>query len=210
MDRSSEARTLRQVNGRTRLTVDLSEPLGLIVSLIIRLEVTDADLGALQGDVTSISNTPASGIDYNSLINKLEWTDLISFSNIGPYMNPPEETNFDIVVQNSVTPSANLAYNLGQKLLRYRNVWTDNVICNTVAFHSDGVLNGTFTGSFTELRDKPDVSTPGPYVLPSDISLSNLTVEKVKSIGFPEYVYVHGSLYPDGNLHQIGNRFKSC
>ncbi len=24
-------------------------------------------------------------------------------------------------------------------------------------------------------------------------------------IGFPEYIYVQGSLYPEGNLHQIGN-----
>jgi hypothetical protein len=42
-------------------------------------------------------------------------------------------------------------------------------------------------------------------VLPNDISLSNITVEKVKGIGFPEYVYVQGSLYPKGNLHQIGD-----
>jgi hypothetical protein len=155
MDRSSEARTLRQVNGRTRLTVDLSEPLGLIESLTTRLELTDGDLGALQGNVTTISNTIASRIDYNSLINRPEWTGRISFSTIGPYMinmNPPEKNNLDIVVQNSVTPSANLVYNLGQKLFRYRNVWSDNVICNTVAFHFDGVLNGTFTRSFKELR----------------------------------------------------------
>jgi hypothetical protein len=35
--------------------------------------------------------------------------------------------------------------------------------------------------------------------------LSNITLEKVIGIGFPEYVYVQGSLYPDGTLHQIGN-----
>ena len=80
MNRSSEARTLRQVNGRTRLTVDLSEPLGLIESLTTRLEVTDADLGALQGDVTAISNTLAAGIDYNSLINRPEWTNQTTWS----------------------------------------------------------------------------------------------------------------------------------
>ncbi len=63
---------MRQVNGRTRLTVDLSEPLGLIESLTTRLEVTDANLDAPQGDVTNISNTLAVGIDYNSLINRPE------------------------------------------------------------------------------------------------------------------------------------------
>ena len=37
IDRSSEARTLRQVNRRMRLVIDLSEPLGLIESLSSRM-----------------------------------------------------------------------------------------------------------------------------------------------------------------------------
>ena len=32
-----------------------------------------------------------------------------------------------------------------------------------------------------------------------------MTAEKIKRIGFPEYVYVQVSLYSEGNLHQIGN-----
>jgi hypothetical protein len=44
MDRSSEARTLRQVNGRMRMAVDLSETLGLIESLTSRLELADAEI----------------------------------------------------------------------------------------------------------------------------------------------------------------------
>ncbi len=55
------------------------------------------------------------------------------------------------------------------------------------------------------ILDLIDEATSDPYVLPNDISLSNLTVEKVEGIGFPEYVYVQGSLYPDGTLHLIGN-----
>ncbi len=105
---------MRQVNGRTWLTVDLNEPLGLIESLTNRLEVTDAGLGALQGDVTAISNTLATGIDYNNLINRPEWTEQITQSNIGPYMNPPEVTNFDIIVRNSVAPGAIFSYNLAR------------------------------------------------------------------------------------------------
>ena len=45
-------------------------------------------------------------------IDRPDWTGLVSFSNIGPYILPPAETNFDIVVQNNVTPSAHLTYNL--------------------------------------------------------------------------------------------------
>ncbi len=48
-----------------------------------------------------------------------EWTDLISYSNSDPYMLSLVYTNPDLVVQNSVTPSVNLAYNLGQKDFRY-------------------------------------------------------------------------------------------
>ncbi len=39
MDRSSEERTLRQVNGRTRLEVDLNEPRALFESLATRLKL---------------------------------------------------------------------------------------------------------------------------------------------------------------------------
>ncbi len=53
--------------------------------------------------------------------------------------------------------------------------------------------------------DLIDDATSDSYVLPNDIFPSNLAVDKVKGIGFPEYVYVKGSIYPDGNLHQIGN-----
>jgi hypothetical protein len=155
MDRSSEARTLRQVNGRTRLTVDLSEPLGLIESLTTRLELTDADLGALQGDVTTISNILAAGVGFDSLIHRPEWTEQFTWSNIGPFMDPPEANNFDTVVRNSATPIADYAFNLGQKLLCWRNIWTGNALCEAIAFHFDDNLSDTvFTISYIELRDK--------------------------------------------------------
>jgi hypothetical protein len=53
MDRSSEARALRQVNGRTRLVVDLSEPLGLIESLSSRLE---DEVDGLSNAIDALSN----------------------------------------------------------------------------------------------------------------------------------------------------------
>ena len=69
----------------------------------------------------------ADGASSWSTIYRPDWTDLISFSNIDTYMLPPVETNYDIVVQNNVTPSANMTYNLGQNNLRYLNVWSENV-----------------------------------------------------------------------------------
>ncbi len=57
----------------------------------------------------------------------------------------------------------------------------------------------------SNILDLIDEATSDTYVLPNDISLSSLTMEKVKGIVCTEYVYVQGSPYPDGNLHQIGN-----
>ena len=70
-------------------------------------------------------------------------------------MLPPVETNYDIVVHNSLTPSANLVYNLGQKDLRYSTVWCDNLACSNLFFHDNGVFVGSFSGSYNDLRDKP-------------------------------------------------------
>jgi hypothetical protein len=62
-------------------------------------------------------------------------------------------------VQDSLTPSVDSAYNLSQKLLRFRNVWTDKIICEAVAFHSGGELNGiVFTRSYNQLRDKLELT----------------------------------------------------
>ena len=49
-------------------------------------------------------------------------------------MQPPVETKYDIVVQSSVTPSANGVWNLGLKDLRYLNVWCDNLACSNLVF----------------------------------------------------------------------------
>ncbi len=42
-------------------------------------------------------------------------------------------------------------------------------------------------------------------MLPDDISPSNVTVETLTGIEFPEYICVQGSPYPDGILHRIRN-----
>ncbi len=66
-------------------------------------------------------------------------------------------------------------------------------------------VSGVATIGGSNILNLIDEATSDPYVLPIEMFLSNLTVEKVKGIGFPEYVFVQGSLYPDGNLHQIGD-----
>ena len=75
-------------------------------------------------------------------------------------MQPPTEANYDIVVQNSVTPSANDVWNLGQKDLRYLSVWCDNVACSNLVFQDNGMVVGSFSGSYNDMRDKPVGGAP--------------------------------------------------
>jgi hypothetical protein len=89
---------------------------------------------------------------------------MISFSNIGPYMLPPVETNYDLVMQNIVTPSANTTYNMGQNDLWYLNEWSDQVACSNIGFPSGGNFVGVFDRSYASLRYKPDsVAQPDYY-----------------------------------------------
>jgi hypothetical protein len=106
----------------------------------------------------------ADGASSWSTIDRPDWTDLISFSNICPYMLPPILTNYDLVVGNSMTPSANTTCNLGQKDLRFLNGWSDQVACSNIGFHSGGNFVGVFDGSYASLRDTPNsVSQPDYY-----------------------------------------------
>ena len=75
----------------------------------------------------------------------------------------------------------------------------------TTLSNNYGALSNTLAYEMSNILDLIDEATAAPYVLPNDTSLGNLIVERVKGIGFPKDVYVQGSLYPDGNLHQIGN-----
>ena len=70
-------------------------------------------------------------------------------------MLPPAETNYDIVIQNSVTPNAYLAYNLGQKDLRYLNGNAEYVTCSEIGFQSGGNFIGPFPGATTSSRISP-------------------------------------------------------
>jgi hypothetical protein len=137
------------------------------------------DPGPLDADSSIPGPRGRDGVDGASswsTIDRPGWTDLVSFSNIGPYMLPPVETNFDIFVVNSVTPSANTTYILGQKDLRYLNLWSDLVTCSNFGFHSDGVFIRAFSGSYDDLRDKPSFSQLGYYDSVSFFSDKSLTL----------------------------------
>lgn len=114
------------------------------------LDDLDASVASLQGDLIKIA--------YSDLIDKPEFVNYFTFSNIGPFMFPPETTNLDVVVRNSLTPSINRAYNIGQRELRYRYVYSDYVSCSNICFFDGASAVKNFTGSYNELSDKPVLS----------------------------------------------------
>jgi len=75
-------------------------------------------------------------------------------------MLPPEETNFDLVVQNSVTPSLNLTWNLGQKDPKYL---VRICVCGSNLFLQNVEDQIQFNGSYNQLRDKPTFGAPDYY-----------------------------------------------
>ena len=75
-------------------------------------------------------------------------------------MLPPAEINYDIVVQNSVTPSVDMAYNLSLKDLRYLNVHAEYVTCTEIGFQSGGNFIGSFPGAITSSGTSPSFPIP--------------------------------------------------
>ena len=121
-------------------------------------------------DASRVNNLPSGGnAEWSALTNRPEWTNHFAWENIGQYLINPEQTNFDIVAANSITPSAHKTYNLGQQGRRWAYVYADEVRSRGIGFFDTDPFQSTyFTGSYNELRDKPDI--PAPPVLP-DLSI---------------------------------------
>jgi hypothetical protein len=56
---------------------------------------------------------------WSGITDKPAWIDKFSYDDIGQYMDPTRPSNFDIVVSDSITPSAVSAFNIGQDLRRF-------------------------------------------------------------------------------------------
>ncbi len=70
---------MRQVNGRTRMAVDLSEPLGLIESITSRIELADAEI-------------------RETYIQQYEKPDLLNLAWVAPLQNQVKISGFDLAV----------------------------------------------------------------------------------------------------------------
>jgi hypothetical protein len=118
---------------------------------------TSLDAKAATSHTHSIANVTDFKTNAWTTIDRPEWTNKLGWDNIGPFMDPPQTTNFDVIAQDSVSPSANGIYNLGQLFRRWLWTHTEIVKCNRIFF--DAGPNVVFTGSYNELRDKPSTPT---------------------------------------------------
>ena len=112
-------------------------------------------------DASRVTNIQSGGAaDWNTLANRPNWTNQFSFENVGANFLVPEAFNEDIIGLNSITPSTDLQWNLGQYTRRWLYGYIDEVRTRGVAFmQNNNFADSTFfTGSYNQLRDKPDLS----------------------------------------------------
>ncbi len=53
-------------------------------------------------------------------------------------MYPTTSTNLDVIVSDSITPATKSTYNLGQDRLRWKHIFSDDVVCDTIWFAQPG------------------------------------------------------------------------
>jgi hypothetical protein len=112
-------------------------------------------------DASRINNlTTGSAATTWSTIDRPEWTNQFSWSNVGPPIYPSETTNVNVITNNSITPVSLQVYNIGQRFRRYNAVHTENPNL-TPAIFDNGVRQTYFSGSCNELHDLPTIPTAG-------------------------------------------------
>ena len=84
-----------------------------------------------------------------------EWASKFDYLNVGPNMDPTVPFNEDIIAFDSISPTGNGVYNLGQHLLRWKFVYADNMrVTNGIEFTTNAAV---FNGSYPQLRDRPNL-----------------------------------------------------
>jgi hypothetical protein len=63
---------------------------------------------------------PAGTTSWGGLTDMPAWVFKFSYSDIGQFMDPAEQSNFHVVASDSLTPSANSSFNLGHDVRRWR------------------------------------------------------------------------------------------
>ena len=118
-----------------------------------------------QGYITSVPPPNLTGYATESWVQSQgfltssaalpQWASKFDYLNVGPNMDPPVANNFDIIAFDSISPTGDGVYNLGQHLLRWHIVYADNMrVSNGIKFDNNAAV---FNGSYPQLRDRPNL-----------------------------------------------------
>jgi hypothetical protein len=105
-----------------------------------RVCIFDNGTTTFTGSYSELRDKPANSSvgTWSTLAENPEWTAKMSYSNIEPLMYPATSTNLAVVVSDSITPMFTRTYNIGQDQLRWKHIFSDNVVCETIWFSQPG------------------------------------------------------------------------
>eukprot|EP00873_Tetraselmis_striata_P019242 jgi/Tetstr1/439506/TSEL_027935.t1 len=114
-------------------------------------------------------------VDWASLSGRPLWTDKFIYTqNVGPQMYPTASENYDVVLLDSITPTTNDVYNLGQDGLRWKFVYAMSGRFAT-DIHVGEITNHA---RFTYNTASNLVSVSRPLLLPRSPEVSNEAATK--------------------------------
>jgi hypothetical protein len=133
-----------------------------VTNVAAPLAHADAATKGYVDDAVGTGTTSWSGIT-----DKPTWIGKISYDDIGQFMDPVQTSNFDLVLYDSLTPSADSTYNLGQDLRRFLFGYFERVrLSGNDPYYDDEAITYEFlrsyvtenaqgTSSWSGLTDKP-------------------------------------------------------
>jgi hypothetical protein len=126
---------------------------------------------------------------WSGITDKPAWVDKFTYENVGPFMDLARPSNFDIVVSDSITPSAVSAFNIGQDLRRFLFGDFERVRISATSPHNEDEAVpykfmreyvAEFVANWADIRGRPcwtDFITSGgttDTVFPNGDSMSDL------------------------------------
>ncbi len=132
---------------------------------VSNIELTPGPKGDT-GDIGPVGPVgPPGTTTWDGIEDKPNWTSKVNYAEIGEFMWPPQATNQDLLVSDSVTPLFDDSYNLGQHGKRYRNLFAIGLQTNAIRCErGSSIFVGTYDPSVTgdtfsfELRQSPSDS----------------------------------------------------
>lgn len=199
---------------------------------------TSGDTGLLLTDIAGVTKdltvggqmvahgaVTGSEFKFMDPVSGTPTAEAFTFENIGPYMQPPMATNYDIIAQNSVTPYADITTNLGQAARRYKYVYTgcvsgvQAILAPIDADTGEGeaiIVGDTFTPYLEVKSSGIDIVKPGYTItgLPQPTGASPIDQAATKgyvdnTVATAQYLKKDGSVAMTGTLDMAAHNIQN-